>query len=137
MGRFDLIDPRELIFEYSQSSGPGGQNINKVATAVRLRFDIRNSPSITKDVKTRLERLAGRRLSKEGVLIIECHRYRSRKNNQLDAMERFYSLVRRASVPPKPRKVTRPTRSSVEKRLVRKRFRSLRKKDRRFSSSEE
>ena len=125
-----MIDPRELEFEYYKSPGPGGQNVNKVSTAVRLRFDVRISASLTEDVKERLIRLAGNRITIDGILIIEAHRYRTREQNQQDAISRLEALLERASRPPKKRRATRPTRTSVAKRLEAKRRRSQVKRGR-------
>ena len=122
----------EIKLEFVQSSGPGGQNVNKLATAVQLRFDVRHSPSLPEDVRLRLERLAGKRLNEDGVLIIEAHRYRTQEHNRQDAIDRLVAMVRRATEKPKPRKKTRPTAESRQKRLDEKRRRgeikSLRRK---------
>jgi len=108
---------RELQLEYIRASGPGGQNVNKVATAVQLRFDVVNSPSLTADVKTRLIKLAGKRMTDAGVLIIEAGRFRTQEKNREDAIERLNELVRKASEKPKLRHKTKPTRASKEERL--------------------
>jgi len=108
---------RELQLEYIRSSGPGGQNVNKVATAVQLRFDVVNSSSLAGDVKTRLIKLAGKRMTDSGVLIIEANRFRTQKKNREDAIERLYELVRKAAEKPKLRHKTRPTKASKEERL--------------------
>jgi ribosome-associated protein len=118
------IDDAELSFDYIQSSGPGGQNINKVATAVQLRFDVRRSPSLPEDVRLRLERLAGRRLSEDGVLIIEARRFRTQERNRRDAVERLVAMIRKACERPRLRKKTRPTAESRLRRLEEKRRRS-------------
>ena len=110
------IDERELTFEYIRASGPGGQNVNKVATAVQLRFDVSTS-SLPEDVKQRLRHLAGKRVTSDGVLVIEAKRFRTQEQNRFDAMERFIELVKKASVKPKARKKTKPTAASKEKRL--------------------
>ena len=110
------VDERELTFEYIRASGPGGQNVNKVATAVQLRFDVSTS-SLPEDVKQRLRHLAGKRVTSDGVLVIEAKRFRTQEQNRFDAMERFIELVKKASVKPKARKKTKPTAASKEKRL--------------------
>jgi ribosome-associated protein len=122
----------EIKLEFVQSSGPGGQNVNKLATAVQLRFDVRRSPSLPDDVRLRLERLAGKRMTEDGFLIIEARRYRTQEHNRQDAIDRLVALIRRAAEKPKPRKKTRPSAESVQKRLDAKRRRgeikSLRRK---------
>src|ERR1700679_1908890 len=103
------IDEREIDEQFVRASGPGGQNVNKVSTAVQLRFDVRHSPSLPGAVRTRLERLAGRPLTGEGVLVITAQRFRSQERNRADAREALLALIRRAAVPPVPRRATRPT----------------------------
>lgn len=110
------IDERELQLEYIRASGPGGQNVNKVATAVQLRFDVDNS-SLPTEVKTRLIHLAGKRMTGEGVLLIEAKRFRTQEQNREDALQRFGELVSRSLVKPKTRRKTKPTKSSKEARL--------------------
>jgi len=117
------IDERELQFEYIRASGPGGQNVNKVATAVQLRFDVRAS-SLPVEIKERLTHLAGKRVTSEGVLMIEAKRFRTQEQNRFDALERFSELVKKASVKPKARRKTKPTSASKEKRLQSKKQRS-------------
>jgi len=124
------VDPSELEFEYYKSPGPGGQNVNKVSTAVRLRFNVHGSVSLVQDVKERLMRLAGKRVTVDGILIIEAHRFRTREQNQQDAVSRLDVLLARAARPPKRRRATRPTRTSVEKRLEAKRHKSQVKRGR-------
>jgi ribosome-associated protein len=114
----------ELEERFVRSPGPGGQNVNKVATAVQLRFDVGRSPSLTGSVKQRLIRLAGQRVSNEGILTIEAHRFRTRERNREDALERLVDLIRKAAHQPKPRKKTKPTRASKERRLESKRQRA-------------
>jgi len=118
------IDERELTFDYIRAAGPGGQNVNKVATAVQLRFDIWGNDSLPIDVKARLVKLAGKRVTGEGVLIIEARRFRTQEKNRTDAIERFVALVGKSLEAPKPRKKTRPTAGSREKRLQSKKKRS-------------
>jgi ribosome-associated protein len=111
------IDERELDETFVRASGPGGQNVNKLSTAVQLRFDVRRSPSLPDDVRARLERLAGSRLTGEGVLIIIAQRHRTQERNREDARERLIDLIRRAAVPPTPRRPTKPTLASKRRRL--------------------
>lgn len=118
------IPENEIQLEFVQSSGPGGQNVNKVATAVQLRFDVRRSPSLPDDVRQRLEQLAGKRLKDDGVLVIDAHRYRSQEQNRQDAIDRLIAMIRKASQKPRMRKRTQPSVESRQKRLNEKRRRS-------------
>ena len=111
------IDENEIQESFIRSSGPGGQNVNKLATAVQLRFDVRHSPSLPADVRARLERLAGRRLTRDGVLVITAQRYRTQERNRDDALTRLIELIRAAAVRPTPRRPTRPTLGSKVRRL--------------------
>ncbi len=121
----------ELEFHYVTSAGPGGQNVNKVATAAHLHFDAAASPSLPDEVKRRLRSAAGRRLSANGVLIIKAQRYRSQERNRDDAVERLVSILRNAAAaPPRARRATRPSQASVEQRLAEKRRRGSRKQSR-------
>src|SRR5437879_5412953 len=111
------IDESELEERFIRASGPGGQNVNKLASAVQLRFDVRGSPSLPHDVRVRLERLAGRRLTREGVLVIAAQRHRTQERNRQDALDRLIELIRRAAVAPRPRRATRPSAGARERRL--------------------
>jgi ribosome-associated protein len=111
------IDERELEERFVRSPGPGGQHVNKVSTAVELRFDAARSPALPEPVRERLLRLAAGRLSAEGLVVIAAHRYRSQERNRRDALERLIALIQQATLVQKPRKATRPTRASKERRL--------------------
>jgi ribosome-associated protein len=118
------IDEREIEESFVRASGPGGQNVNKLATAVQLRFDVRHSPSLPPDVRARLEMLAGRRLTRDGVLVIAAQRHRTQERNRQDAFDRLIELIRQAAVRPLPRRPTRPTAGSRERRIESKKRRA-------------
>jgi ribosome-associated protein len=125
------IDEREIEVSFILGSGPGGQNVNKVATAAQLRFDARRSPSLPEAVKGRLEALAGARLTREGVIVLTARRFRSQERNREDALERLAALIRAASARPARRRATQPSRGERERRLAEKAHRAEIKKGRR------
>jgi ribosome-associated protein len=131
------IDESELQFDFIRASGPGGQNVNKVSSAVQLRFDVANSHSLPEEVRQRLARIAAKRINKDGVLVLEASRFRTQEQNRQEAIERLVELVRRAAYKPRPRKHTRPTAASIERRLEKKRQRSEKKKLRRRTPDSE
>ena len=118
-----IVDEKELEFSFIRADGPGGQNVNKVASAVQLRFDMQSNLSLSEEVKARLYKLAGKRVTQDGVLVIEAKRFRTQESNRADAIARFYSLVQKAIEKPKARKKTKPTKSSKEERLKEKKRR--------------
>ncbi len=120
-----FLDESELQFAFVRASGPGGQNVNKVSTAVQLRFDVLASSSLPEDVRQRLAYLAGKQMTEEGILIIEAKRYRSQEQNRLDAQDRLVNIIQRASEKPKIRKPTRPTTASRQRRLEGKKHRGV------------
>jgi ribosome-associated protein len=131
------IEESEIEEKFIRSSGPGGQNVNRVATAVQLRFDVARSPSLSEDVKKRLMRLSGRRLTQNGILVIDARRHRTQEQNRKDAMERLISLVLRASERSRIRKPTRPTRASKMRHINSKKRRSRTKRLRQAVTGEE
>ncbi len=124
------IEKKLLTEEFIRASGPGGQKVNKVSTAVQLRFDLANCATIPEEIKKRLIKAARNKITEKGILIIEAKRYREQERNRNDALKRLKTLILKAAVPPRPRKPTRPTRASIEKRLADKHFIKKRKKSR-------
>jgi len=129
------IDEREIEESFVRASGPGGQNVNKLSTAVQLRFDVRHSPSLPVDVAARLENLAGARLTREGVLVITAQRHRTQARNRADALERLVDLIRRAAIAPVQRRPTKPTAASRVRRIETKKHRGSIKRLRRTKPS--
>jgi len=130
-----VLDDRDVKERFVRASGPGGQNVNKVATAVQLRFDVRGS-KMPEDVKARLIHVAGRRVTSEGILLIEAKRFRTQEQNREDAMQRFIDLIRKSLAKPKPRKKTKPTKASKEARIKAKKIRGEIKRIRQNKSFE-
>ena len=125
------VDEDELVLKAVRASGPGGQHVNKTSTAVELRFDVHNSPTLPADVKSRVRGIAGRRMNQDGVVVLQAETHRSQERNRQDAVERLVELLARAAEPPPPpRKKTRPTKASRERRLTAKKSRGTIKANR-------
>ena len=124
------IDDREIRFEFIRASGPGGQKVNKSSSAVQLRFDVLHSPALPEEVRSRLIGIAGRRLSEEGILVIEARRFRSQDRNRQDAVNRLVAMIRQAARKPRPRRSTRPSAAARERRVRLKKQRSAIKQQR-------
>jgi ribosome-associated protein len=129
-----IIDEREIQEEFIRSSGPGGQHVNKASTAVKLRFDAVRSPALPEDVRSRLIRLAGRRATEEGVIVIDARRFRSQEHNRQDARDRLAALIRKAAERPQVRRKTKPTAASRTRRLEDKQRRATIKRTRQTTS---
>ena len=132
-----IIRESELEITFIQASGPGGQNVNKVATSVQLRFDVRQTEALSEEVKSRLMKLAGKRMSQDGILVLEARRFRSQERNREDALERFRVLIEKAIETPKTRKKTKPPKASQEARLKEKKHKGETKRMRAKHSFEE
>ena len=132
-----FLDDGEIEESFVRASGPGGQNVNKVSSAVQLRFDLSGSRSLPEDVRERLRRLAGHRLTREGVIVIIAQRYRSQERNRQDALDRLVALVRRAAQAPTPRRPTKPSRAAKERRLQAKARRATTKERRQAQPDED
>ncbi|HEV2300365.1 MAG TPA: alternative ribosome rescue aminoacyl-tRNA hydrolase ArfB [Stellaceae bacterium] len=131
-----VLDEAEVELSFIRASGPGGQNVNKVASAAQLRFDVPRSRSLPEGVRARLARQLGKRLSRDGILVITARRYRSQERNRAEALARLVALIRRAAAPPKPRRPTRPPAAENERRLAAKTRRAAVKKWRRAPPDE-
>jgi len=130
------LEEKELVFDFIRASGPGGQNVNKVSSAVQLRFDAANSSSLPAEVKERLIKLAGSRMTEDGILIIEAKRFRSQEKNRIDAVQRLVALIQKAAEPPKKRNPPRPSVTARAARVGAKRQRGELKRTRKYNPDE-
>ena len=131
------LNENELSYEFIRASGPGGQNVNKVATAVQLRLDVTNSPSLPADIKERVVTLAGSRITQGGVLVIEAKRYRTQEQNRFDAEQRLVTLIQKALIKPKKRHATRPSAAAKARRVDAKKRRGIIKNIRQTSPNQD
>jgi len=137
INRHLLLDDSEVEVSFIRASGPGGQNVNKVSSAAQLRFDLSRSRSLPEEVRERLARLAGRRLTRDDVIVITAQRYRTQKRNRQDALDRLVALMRRAAVPATQRRPTKPSAAAKERRLEAKARRAAVKEQRRATPEKE